>query len=161
MVGRGIGVGSKDHVHLAAVEFHVVSPHVVCEGVQRAARGQIEPGVMPVTGQQTVLDRASMEREPHVRAAVVDRVGLAVAPQDADRVGSDLSGQSPGRPKFVQISDHRSMHVAPPGHEATVTANPRNQGCPGPRVQALHSRGEQSQNGAFGAGRADGVGSLL
>ena len=46
--------------------------HVVRPQVERAAAGQIEPGVMPMAGQDAVLDRPAVEREAHMRAAVVE-----------------------------------------------------------------------------------------
>ncbi len=66
---------------------------VVGEGVQGAAAGEVELGVVPVAGEDAVGDGAAVQREAHVRAAVVDRVDLAFVEDDEDRValgGNDL-----------------------------------------------------------------------
>ena len=47
---------------------------VVGPQVERAARHEVEAGVVPVAGDEPGLDRALVEREPEVRAAVLDRV---------------------------------------------------------------------------------------
>ena len=39
-------------------------PHVVGERVERAAAGEVEPGVMPVAGEDSFADGAPVEREP-------------------------------------------------------------------------------------------------
>jgi hypothetical protein len=46
---------------------------------------EFEAGVVPVTGEDAVLDGAPGEREPHVWTAVVDGVHLAVVVEEGDR----------------------------------------------------------------------------
>ena len=59
--------------------------HVVGPQVERAAAGQIEPGVMPMAGQDAVLDRAAVEREAHMRAAVVEGADPPLVADHEDR----------------------------------------------------------------------------
>ena len=40
--------------------------HVICEGVEGAAAGQVEPGVVPMAGQNAVTDAAAIQGESHV-----------------------------------------------------------------------------------------------
>ena len=89
----GRGSGSTTTVTRPSVDLDRVGPHVVGPGIERAAGGQVEAGVVPVAGDQPALDRAPMQREAHVRAAVVERVGLAVAPEDAHTMGTQLGQQ--------------------------------------------------------------------
>ena len=89
--------GGLDHdddvVAIAASKLHRVGPHVVGEGVEGAARLEVEASVVPVAGQQSVLDRAPVQRKAHVWAAVVHRVRTPVGPEDAHRLGPDLARQ--------------------------------------------------------------------
>ena len=59
-------------------DFDRTGGHVVGPQVERAAAGQIEPGVMPMAGQDAVLDRAAVEREAHVRAPVVESADTTI-----------------------------------------------------------------------------------
>ena len=54
--------------HLDRTSRNVIGPQI-----ERAAAREIEAGVMPVTGQNAVLDAAAIEREAHMRAAIVER----------------------------------------------------------------------------------------
>ena len=54
--------------HLDRTSRNVIGPQI-----ERAAAREIEAGVMPVTGQNPVLDAAAIEREAHMRAAIVER----------------------------------------------------------------------------------------
>src|SRR6185295_14148364 len=66
------------------------------EGVEGAAGDEVEAGVVPVAGDKARLDGALVEREAHVGAAVLDRPGAVLAPEDDDRQVADL-GQQPTR----------------------------------------------------------------
>ena len=85
------GLDRDDDV--VAFDAHRVGADIVGEGIEGAARLEVEAGVVPVAGQQTVFDRAPVQGEAQVRAAVVDRVGPAVAPEDAHRLRPELAGQ--------------------------------------------------------------------
>ena len=79
-----------DH-DLSIDDPHLVGGYVVGEQVERAAAGGVEPGVVPVTGQDAVAERAAVQRKPHVRAAVVHgRQAVAVGEhRDRDPVTLD------------------------------------------------------------------------
>jgi hypothetical protein len=66
--------------HLDRAGRHVVSPEI--EG---AAAGEIEPGVMPVAGQDPIRNAAALQRETHVRAAVVEREDTSLIVDEKDR----------------------------------------------------------------------------
>ena len=110
VVSGRVGDRPEDHDHVVAVELDVVGPDVVGEGIEGPSGGQVEAGVVPMTGEEPVLDAASMEREAHVRAPVVDGEGLAVAVEDADRLGADLAGQAALGPELVCGPDPGSLH---------------------------------------------------
>ena len=88
------GSGSTTTVTRVAVDLDRVGAHVVGPRVERAAGTQVEAGVVPVAGDEAALDGAAVEREAHVRAAVVERVRVAVAPEHTDRLGAGLAGEA-------------------------------------------------------------------
>ena len=55
--------------HTASRDRDREGPHIVGEGVEGAAAGEVEPGVMPVAGEDSVADGASVEGETHVGAS--------------------------------------------------------------------------------------------
>ncbi len=58
-----VAVGNPDRT-----QWHIVSPEIECR-----AAAQIETGVVPVAGEDAVLNAAAVERKPHVWATVVER----------------------------------------------------------------------------------------
>ena len=75
----------RRHKDVPIAHLHRVGGDVVREQVERAAARQIEPRVVPVTGQDAVMDAAAVERKSHVGAAVVHCVDLVVVVEDGDR----------------------------------------------------------------------------
>ncbi len=123
VVPGGIVLAPQDHEDVGTVDLDVVCPHVVGEGVERPPRGEVEACVVPVAGQKAVLDGPPVERETHVRAAVVHGERLPVSPEHADRLGPDLAGQAalrlqlldrtdPGPPGFLHALDHYAAPFA-------------------------------------------------
>ena len=85
------------HPYLAVRDRYGEGPHVVGEGIEGASAGQIEPGVMPVAGEDAALKRASVQGEPHVRAAVVDGGEPIVQGEDGNGVSASRDdGTTPG-----------------------------------------------------------------
>jgi hypothetical protein len=58
--------------------------HIVGELVKGAAAFQIEAGVMPVAGEDTILHRASVQGETHMRTAIVNGIDLALMGEEGD-----------------------------------------------------------------------------
>jgi hypothetical protein len=93
------------HVHpdLVASNLDREDADIVGPWVEGSATGQVEAGVVPVAGQDAVLDAASIERKAHVRAAVVHSVdALAVAEED-DRMTSDGGHFASRQPNVGEI----------------------------------------------------------
>ena len=76
-----------------AAHFHRERAHIVGKLVKGAAGRQVKAGIMPVTGEDAVVDRAFVKRKPHVRAAVVHTVDFAVVLEQRHGVALDLDGQ--------------------------------------------------------------------
>ena len=64
----------RPHPYLTRLaDLDRASRHVIGPEIEGAAAGEIEPGMMPVTGQDPICDAAALQREAHVRAPVVER----------------------------------------------------------------------------------------
>ncbi len=87
---------------VVAVDRHQEAAGVVGEGVEGAAGDEVEAGVVPVAGDQAGLDGALVEREAHVGAAVLDRPGAALTPEDDDREIADLRQQPTGGAELLE-----------------------------------------------------------
>jgi hypothetical protein len=81
--------------HVVAVQRDREATQLVRELIERAPRGEVEAGVMPVTGEDPVTDAAAMQRKAHVRAAVVDRVHLLPVREETDRVPVEVDDEPP------------------------------------------------------------------
>ena len=97
-VADRIRFGTRPHEDVAVGDLDVEAPRVVRPQVERAARNEIEACVVPVAGDEPRLDGSLVEREPEVRAAVLDRVPAAVVPEHDDRERADLRPELAGRP---------------------------------------------------------------
>jgi hypothetical protein len=118
-----VGLRRNDHDDPAVLDLHRVRPDVVSPGVERATRPQVEAGVVPVARQQAALDGATVQREPHVRAAVVEGERRPVAPEDAHRLAAGLAGEAAGPLQVAERPDgnairHGALPSSVPGHDA-------------------------------------------
>src|SRR5262249_38696292 len=58
--------------------------YIVRPQVEGAAAFEVEAGVVPVTGQDSVLDTAALEREAHMRATIVEGKDALAVVDDED-----------------------------------------------------------------------------
>jgi hypothetical protein len=123
VVSSRISAGPNDHEDIIAIQFDLVSADVVSKGVQGPPGLQIEASVVPVTREESVLDGPSMERESQVRATVIEGIGIAIGPEDTDRLGVHLSGQTSTGSKLVDRTDSGSLH-GPPLYDGPTTYQP-------------------------------------
>src|SRR5437879_13721691 len=85
-VRGGIGMGERGlHPDVTIPHLDRADRHFVSPGVEGAATFEIEASVVPVTGQDAVLDAAALEREAHVRAPIVEGEDTSVVVDDKDR----------------------------------------------------------------------------
>ena len=73
------------HPHLAAAHFDWTGRHVICPEIERAAARKIEPGMVPVAGQDAVLHASAIEGKPHMRTSVVKGEEATLVFDDQDR----------------------------------------------------------------------------
>ena len=51
--------------HLSAAHFDWTGRHIIGPEIERAAAGKIEPGMVPVAGENAVLDASAIEGTPY------------------------------------------------------------------------------------------------
>ena len=61
------------HPDLQVTHFDGTGRHIVGPQIEGAAAREIEAGVVPVAGQDAILNAAAVERKTHVRTAIVER----------------------------------------------------------------------------------------
>ena len=121
VVAGPIGLGANDDEHIGTVDLDRVGSYVIGEGVQSAPRCEVEAGVVPMTGEKSVLDAPSVQWKAHVRATVVHRIGTILGPEHTNRLGPDLAGQAPCGLKLVHRADPGSGHARPfPGRPCSM-----------------------------------------
>ena len=72
--------------HLPTAHFGWAGRHVIRPEIERAADRKIEPGMVPVAGQNAVLHASAIEGEPHMRASVVKGINATLVIDDQDGV---------------------------------------------------------------------------
>ena len=113
-VRSAVGLGFDHDRDPVAVDLDRVRADVVGPRVEGAAGTQVEAGVVPVARDEPALDGAAVQREPHVRAAVVEGVRVAVAPEHADRLGAGLPGEAAARLQLLERPDRDAIRHAFP-----------------------------------------------
>src|ERR1700687_4397118 len=84
----------KVNKYISAFNFYREGAHVVRPLIESAAAMQVEARVMPVAGQDGILPGAAIEREPHVRASVVDRENSLRGVKERDHLAVDAGGHA-------------------------------------------------------------------
>ena len=57
--------------HLSVAHFDWAGRHVIRPEIERAATRKVEPGMVPMAGQNAVLHAPAIKGEPHMRTSVV------------------------------------------------------------------------------------------
>jgi len=85
-VRGGIGITERGfHPHFAIAQFDREDRYVVRPQIEGAAAFEIEAGVVPMTGQDAILDAAALKREAHVRTPIIEGEDAPVVIDDKDR----------------------------------------------------------------------------
>ena len=71
---------------LAVDHSYRETAHIVGEGIEGATAGQVEAGMVPVTGEDAVFDAAPVQGKAHVGTAVVYGVDLTLVVEHRDGV---------------------------------------------------------------------------
>ena len=101
----GIGMTERGlHPDLAVAHLDRADRHVVRPQVEGAAAFEIEAGVVPVAGQDAVLDAAAIEREAHVRATIVEGEDAPAVVDDEDRTMPPVHDEPPLRLQLLEAA---------------------------------------------------------
>src|SRR5258706_14637618 len=73
------------HPHLRATHLNGTGRHVVRPEVEGAATREIKASVVPVAGQDAILDAAAVEWKAHVRTAIVEGENASTVIDNEDR----------------------------------------------------------------------------
>jgi hypothetical protein len=118
-VRGGIGMGERGlHPDVTITHLDRADRHVVRPEVEGAAAFEIEASVVPVTGQDAVLDAAALEREAHVRAPIVEGEDAPAVVDDEDRTMVTVHDELPLDLQLVKAARQRKF-LARHVHEHT------------------------------------------
>ena len=78
---------------LAIPQFDRKDRYVVCPKIKSAAAFEIEAGMVPMTGQDAVLDAAALQWEAHVRAPIVEGEDAPAVVDDEDRAMTTVQNE--------------------------------------------------------------------
>jgi hypothetical protein len=81
---------SQVHPNFPVANLYREHGYVVRPLVESATTGQVETGVVPVAGENALLDGAAVKREAHMRAAVVHSIDVVAVVKKRQRVFLDL-----------------------------------------------------------------------
>ena len=111
-VRGGIGMTERGlHPDLAIAHLDRTDRDVVRPQIEGAAACEIEAGVMPVAGQDAVLDAAALERKAHVRATVVEGEDAPAVVDDEDRTMATVHNEPPLRLQLLKAPRKREFSV--------------------------------------------------
>src|SRR5262245_866346 len=115
--------------HLDRADRYVVRPQIEC-----AAAFEIEAGMVPMTGQDSVLEAAALEREAHVRAAIVETKDTSAVVHDKNWTMATVHTAPPHRIQPLtpareceflvrRVHDYRSLRIVWLSADTTVFAD--------------------------------------
>src|SRR5262245_34520279 len=111
-VGRGVVMTECGfHPDLPIAYLDRANRYVVCPQVEGAAAFEIEAGVVPMTGQDSVLEAAAFERKAHVGATIVESKHATTVVDDKDRTMERATHEPPLRLQFLKAPREREFRV--------------------------------------------------
>src|SRR5262252_766041 len=90
------------HPNVSIAYLDRANRYVVCPQVEGAAAFEIEAGVVPVTGQDSVLEAAAFEREAHVRATIVESEDAPAVVDEKDGTMATVHNEPPFRLQLLK-----------------------------------------------------------
>ena len=92
------------HPDLQVTHFDGTGRHIVRPQIEGAAAREIEAGVVPVAGQDTILNAAAVERKTHVWTAIVERKDTPAVVDDEDRTMRPVHDEPPLRLQLLKAA---------------------------------------------------------
>jgi hypothetical protein len=104
-VRRGISITERGlHPDFAIAQFDREDWYVVRPQIEGAAAFEIEAGVVPMTGQDAVLDAAALEREAHVRTPIIEGEDAPAVVHDKDRTTPAVENEPALRLQLIKAA---------------------------------------------------------
>jgi hypothetical protein len=97
------------HPDLAIAQFDREDRRVVRPQIKGATAFKIEPGVVPMTGQDAVFDAASLKRETHVRATIVKGEDMPAIVDNKNRTMTAVQHEPALRLQFLKAACEREF----------------------------------------------------
>ena len=109
-VPGGIGM-TKRHLHpdFAVAYLDRTDRCIVRPQVERTAAFEIKSGVVPMTGQDAVVDAPAIEREAHMRATIVERKDASAVVDHQDWTVPAVNNEPSLRPEFCEAPCEREF----------------------------------------------------
>jgi len=108
MVRDQVVARSHVDVDVVAAQLDRKAPKVVCPLVERTSGAQVEASVVPVAREDAVGDSATVQREAHVWAPVVDGVHRITVREQAERVPVNVQDEAPSG---LKLGKRRCAHM--------------------------------------------------
>jgi len=87
IIAIGVARPSADPHRSLVAQLDRSGRNIIRPEIESAAAGEVKAGVMPVTGQNAVFNRAAVKRETEVRATVIERVDAILIVHDEQWAG--------------------------------------------------------------------------
>src|SRR5258707_15534170 len=111
-VRGGIGMTERGlHPDVATAHLDRTDRYVVRPQVEGAAAFEVEAGVVPMTGQDAVLDASALKWEAHVRATIVEGEDAPAVVDDEDGTMAPVHNAPPFRLQFLKAPRRREFLV--------------------------------------------------
>jgi len=111
-VRRGIAMTEAGrYPDVAITHLDCAARYIVRPEVEGAAAFQIEAGMVPMTGQDAVLDSASLKREAHVGATIVEGKDPPAVVDDEDRTMATLHNAPALRHQLFKASHEHEFAI--------------------------------------------------
>src|SRR5215831_10296984 len=87
---------------LAIYRLHLVNADIIRPRIKRSTAAQIESRMMPVAGENAVLDGAPVEGKAHMRTAVIDSENAALRAEQHNHVSAEVDYLASTFSHFIQ-----------------------------------------------------------
>jgi hypothetical protein len=101
-VSRAVLSRREINPYLVVSNLHGKDPCLVCKLVEGSTALEVEAGMMPVAGEDAVLQSTPVQGESHVGTAIVQGVHPTVMEEERQRVAGDADRDATGGPHIVQ-----------------------------------------------------------
>jgi hypothetical protein len=113
-VRRGICITECGlHPDFAIAQFDREDWYVVRPQIEGAAAFEIEAGVVPMTGQDAILDAAALKRETHVRTPIIEGEDAPAVVHDKDRTMTAVENEPALRLQLIKAAREHKFPASP------------------------------------------------